>query len=163
MSWYESLKKVPEHPLHRAACTMTFLEFLRTPEATTEANRQTRQIAGAVEARAGRSLPSGGTLLDLARECLADFGYFGLRERCDDSARLLAHTFYWEPFLDIPTRNPSGATNHRLRLGARELELAQEQNTLDLELYAFARRLFRDRLELLPTPPLAPVGAGLAR
>jgi hypothetical protein len=147
MSWHEILKKMPEHPLHHAACTMTFLEFLGTREAAAEANRQTRQIAGAMDVPSGRSLPSGGTLLDLARECLADFAFFGLRERYEDSLRLLAHTFAWKPFPKPPVLNASGAVNHRLRLGPRELELVQERNVLDLELWSYARRLFRERLE----------------
>jgi hypothetical protein len=152
MSWYAILKKMPEHALHRAACTMTFAEFLRTPEAAAEANRQTRQVAGAMDAPAGQSAPSGGTLLDLARESLSDFAFFGLRERYEASLRLLAHTFRWTPFPSPPVLNPSGAVNHRLRLGPRELELVQERNVLDLELWSYARRLFRERLETLAGP-----------
>jgi hypothetical protein len=105
-------------------------------------------LAGVTDATGG-SLPDGGTLLEMAKECLADLSFFGLRERFDESARLLAHTFGWEPFEDVPVRNGTGVMNHRLRLTAADLEAAQEITVLDAALFRFARRLFLGRLTSL--------------
>jgi hypothetical protein len=156
MSRYEAIRATRAHPLHREARELTFREFLLHPGGgAADADFQTRRIAGTASARNGRHGPlPGPALLDVAKERLQRIAFFGLRERYEDSVRLLAHTFHWEPFETIPMRNVSGATNHRLRLGSRELEVVQERNELDLELYRFARRLFRERLEhaALPEP-----------
>lgn len=149
MSYYQFLRRIPRHPLHSLAMGTTFLEFLQHPDGgPPEADRQTRQIAGAVDraARGAADPPRGAALLELAKERLVDFAFLGLRERFEESVRLLEHTFGWEPEHRIPELNPSGATNHILRLGARELETARELNRLDLELVRFARGIWRERM-----------------
>lgn len=140
MSHYRMVRRMPRHPLHGLAARSTFLEFLQHADGgRADADRQTRQLAGPVEGA------SRGALLEAARERLESIACFGLRERFDESIRLLERTFGWEPTSSLPHVNGSGDTNHRLALDARELAAAEELNRLDLELYRFARRLWRER------------------
>jgi hypothetical protein len=148
MSYHRILRRMPRHPLHALAMNGTFLDFLRHPDGgRADADRQTRQLAGAVDGTPhGRGGPlSGSALLELAEERLGEIAFFGLRERFEESVRLLERTFGWEPAAPVPHVNASGATNHRLALDALELEAAEELNRLDLELYRRARRLWRER------------------
>lgn len=159
MSYYRMLRRTPRHPLHALACGSTLREFLEHPDGGgADADRQTHELAGAVDgapAGPGGSL-RGAALLELARERLEELAFFGLRERFEESVRLLEATFGWEPTHPLPHLNSSGATNHPLRLDARELELAQERNRLDLELYRFARRLWRERIGAIAPAHEAP-------
>ncbi|HMB68608.1 MAG TPA: sulfotransferase family 2 domain-containing protein [bacterium] len=151
MSTYRILQQLPHHPLHGLAMRSTFLEFLQHPDGgRADADRQTRQLAGALDGNA-----SGPDLLDRAKERLESLAFFGLRERFEDSVRLLEATFGWEPVEPVPHLNATGDTNHRLALDARELELTQERNRMDLELYRFARRLWRERSLVISEPVLA--------
>jgi hypothetical protein len=152
MSYYRILQRMPDHPLHDLAMRSTYLEFLRHPDGgRADADRQTRQLAGAVDGAAT------GDLLERAKERLETMAFFGLRERFEDSVRRLEATFGWEPMDPVPHLNATGDTNHRLALDARELELTQELNRMDLELYRFARRRWRERASAPdgPEPVLA--------
>lgn len=153
MSRFESIKQQEHHPLHAEVVKMKFLDYLRHPlGGGQDADRQSRQIVALSEGWEG--LPTGDALAEMAKERLQRFAYFGLREVFADSARLLAHTFHWEPFPRIPRLNRSSVINHRLRLSSRELEEATRQNEADGKLYSFARRLFRERLHTLGPPPI---------
>jgi hypothetical protein len=159
-SHYEILKRVPEDRLHAEILAgMTFLEWLDHPlGGKAEEDRMTRQIAGMMDGAGAPGTPQGEgvgqgagdgarplegvALLDRARDHLADFAFFGLREAYEDSLRLLAHTFGWPPFGEPPCLNASGAPI--LTAGEREVVLAR--NPLDAELYRLAWRRFRGRI-----------------
>jgi hypothetical protein len=157
-SHYEVVKRFPEQRLHAEVLAgMTFLEWLDHPQGgAAEQNRMTRQIAGVMDGAGtpqassiegegdggGTGLLEGVALLDRARDHLADFAFFGLREAYEDSLQLLAHTFGWPPFGAPPCLNATGAPI----LTAAEREVVLARNALDAELYRLAWRRFRGRL-----------------
>ncbi|MFN8180206.1 MAG: sulfotransferase family 2 domain-containing protein [bacterium] len=156
-SHYEIVKRMPEHRLNAEVLAgMTFLEWLDHPlGGAAEENRMTRQIAGVMDGTGARGEGEGSgdgaarlrgaALLDRARDHLADFAFFGLREAYEDSLRLLAHTFGWPPFGEPPCLNATGAPI----LTAAEREIVLARNSLDAELYRLAWRRFRGRVARL--------------
>jgi hypothetical protein len=162
-SHYEIVKRMSDHRLHdEVVAGMPFLEWLDHPQGgRPEENRMTRQIAGVLDGGAwaapgdGDGPAEGAALLDRARERLAGFAFFGIREAYEDSLRLLAHTFGWPPFADPPCLNATGAPV----LAAAEREVVLARNALDAELYRLAWRRFRGRvtrLDFLEIPRAAP-------
>jgi hypothetical protein len=157
-SRYESARRTRQHPLRPAlAAGMTFREWLRHPDGgVAEADRAVRQIAGVGHrvAAPGERIDRWG-VLEIARERLDGFAFFGILERFDESVRLLADAFGWESFDRVPHLARSATDNHRLRLDARELELVHEMTELDAELYEHATRSFRERAAALTDADLS--------
>lgn len=83
--------------------------------------------------------------LSLARERLASFAFVGIAEQFQDSLFLLSYTFGWRPILDGERLNVTPQRPLREQLDARTIERIVSFNTLDIDLYAHAARLFAER------------------
>jgi hypothetical protein len=148
MSRFEAIKREPKHSLHAGVRSgeVGFFEYLRHRDGgIADANMQVVQIASTAETGRGVLDLDRWMVLELARERLEEFAVFGIRERMEDSVALLAGTFGWDAPLEIPHLEATVPDNHHLRLAAREISLASEQNELDLRFYEIARRIFHER------------------
>jgi len=77
--------------------------------------------------------------LELAKERLRRFAYFGLQEYFRESLELFAFQFNCPPFPKIPEANVSPEQES---ISPQSIQKLQELNRLDVELYAFAKTLF---------------------
>jgi hypothetical protein len=86
-------------------------------------------------------------LLARTRRRLERFAFVGLVDRMEESLRLLAYTFGWEPFPEAPKLNAAGGDRARKEdLPRATLERIRELTELDGELYAYGQQLFESRL-----------------
>jgi hypothetical protein len=154
MSRFEAIKREGKHPLHAGVRSgeVSFFDYLRHREGgIADANAQVVQIASTAETGRGVLDLDRWALLELARERLEEFAAFGIRERMEDSVALIANTLGWDAPSEIPHLEATVPDNHHLRLSAREISLATEQNELDLSFYETARKIFQERVtELVP-------------
>jgi hypothetical protein len=146
MSLFEIIKRMPAHGMHKAVVSqeMTFLDWLHHPlGGVADANRQVRQIAGAMDRLTGPDDdPAPEKLLSQAREALEGFAFFGIHEHYSESISVLFRTFGWDPPQTVPRLNPTPAENLKDRLGAKELTAVRQLTELDETLYHFARDHF---------------------
>lgn len=85
---------------------------------------------------------SGGNDLEKAQSILAEnFEIFGFTERYDDFMFLLSLRFGL-PLFSSAAANKSKAT---IEITSKLLEMARERNALDIDLYAFAQKLYTER------------------
>lgn len=90
-------------------------------------------------------------MLDRAKENLARHAVVGLTERFDETLLLLRETFGWERRNLLYYRTNVGRNRKpRRQVSDEALAVVREHNALDLELYAFARRLFEERVAARP-------------
>lgn len=108
-------------------------------------NHQTRYLAG----RASHDKPFGGLdAADLAlaqenleRGCVA----FGLQHRMEDSLALFGRVLKW-PAITTPALNVGKAESNAPEISASDRAAIEAANSLDMELFSFASRLFDQRL-----------------
>lgn len=101
-------------------------------------NGQTRQIAGSWPED-----PNTNTLAT-AKENLSGFLSMGLVERFDDSLALFQRVLGWGIPIYLSRNSDPTAT---LRISDQAVELIQERNKLDLELYGYAQERFTRLVE----------------
>ncbi len=138
LSAYHFVLRRPLHPLHRRLkrerlavddCLRLFPQFQ---------NLQCRAIAGL-----GDTAPCDERLLDVAKQNLTkSFGTVGISERFEESLILISSTFGWElSFYE----NRRVAKSHP-RIEPQLEALIREHNSLDEDLYEFAKTLFENAL-----------------
>jgi hypothetical protein len=82
-------------------------------------------------------------VLDIAKEnIMKSFSVVGLCERFEESLMLMANAFGWE----IPYYENRKVSKVRPTLEPGVVNMIQEHNRLDMELYEFARKRFEDTL-----------------
>jgi hypothetical protein len=82
-------------------------------------------------------------LLDIAKENIAkSFSVVGLCERFEESLILIAEAFGWK----IPYYENRKVSKVRPTLEPGVVDMIQEHNRLDMELYEFARKRFEETL-----------------
>lgn len=112
-------------------------------DGTIEDNLQTRVISAVAPPHG--EMPQ--EALDLAVERLERFAVVGLTERFDESVVLLTRTLEWRRL--VYTRENVTANRKPIdAISDEELELIQQHNALDLELYAAARRHFKKQVQV---------------
>jgi galactose-3-O-sulfotransferase len=160
ISHFEQLRRVPDHAfwkhdwMLKDPQVLSLEEFIEIPE-TREwvTNLQTRYIAAQFEPEI-RTLQDVSSskeqfhLLDVerAKNRLTEFVFVGLLEEFDRSMHLLSYTFGW-PLVKIQSLNVSPARMQREDIAPATLDALIALNELDLELYAFAQRLFKERYQ----------------
>jgi hypothetical protein len=91
-----------------------------------------------------RSVPDD-VLVELVQERLDRFAFVGVTERMADVARLLSHTFGWEPFGAVPRLNAAPQRTRKENLAPAIREAIETLTRLDARVYAHAKRLFESR------------------
>jgi hypothetical protein len=144
ISYYYYVLDHPKHWFHDelVRSNMTLEEFIRSSRDPGVDNDQTRRISG----RGTHELMTRGQgreALDEAKRNLERFSLVGLTERFDESFILLRRRLGWKLPLYVTanvSRRPKPASE-----GA--VSLIRERNELDLELYAFAHKLFSEAVK----------------
>ena|SRR5450432_4026868 len=138
LSSYYFILRRPLHPLHRKLKKeqLGVEDYLRIiPH---RHNFQCRLIAGVKNGEIGDE-----RLLDMAKEHLTkSFSVVGICERFEESLMLIAKTFGW----DVPFYENRKVSKNRSRVDQSSIEMIQEHNRLDLELYEFGKKLFDESL-----------------
>lgn len=149
-SSYYFIQRRPLHPMHRKVTSerIGVADFIRlTPR---RQNLQCSMISGIKN-----DGQSDKRMLETAKQNLAhSFSVVGLSERFEESLMLIAKTFNWE----VPYYENRKVSKTRPTFDPAEVEMIQEHNRLDLELYEFGKTLFAAQLE----KKKAEVEAGLA-
>jgi hypothetical protein len=84
--------------------------------------------------------------LELAKERLASIDFVGLTEDIDAIVAVMAREMDYHPALYFPLINADPSRENPLDgLSEADLAIVREHNAVDLELYAFARRLIEQR------------------
>jgi hypothetical protein len=138
LSAYSFILRRPLNPMHRKLKRerLGVEAFIRlTPN---RQNLQCRILAGVKDVTCDQRV------LDIAKENIAkSFSVVGLCERFEESLMLIAKTFGWE----IPYYENRKVSKVRLALEPSMVNMIQEHNRLDMELYEFARKRFEDTLD----------------
>jgi hypothetical protein len=127
------------------ASRMSLEEYLMCDEILNVDNGQTRFIAGDMETKYGdNSL----FMLDKAiQNIYTHFSFVGLTERFDESLLLANHTLSWNK-LYYKSQNITEKKN--TKLDNKVLELIQERNQLDVQLYNHVASNFDAALQQIP-------------
>ena len=137
-SSYYFIQRRPLHPMHRKVTTerIGVEDFIRlTPR---RQNLQCSLIAGIKNEG-----ECDNRILDTAKENLEkSFSVVGISERFEESLMLMARTFEWQ----IPFYENRKVSKTRPQVDPGAVEMIREHNSLDLELYAFGKKLFEESL-----------------
>ena len=155
ISWYYWIKDLKRtdlfrrHPLRNYADSVSIKEFY---ENRSHSNEQTRYLSGAMSNslyKIWRSETLDRWHLKRAKEHLEACTCFGLLEHFDTSIALFQKTFNWNERIDAPRRRKTRnrPTLEEIRdIAPSVITELQDYHQLDLELYDFAKNLFRERL-----------------
>ena len=137
LSAYSFILRRPLNPMHRKLKheRLGVEAFIRlTPN---RQNLQCRILAGVKDVTCDQRV------LDIAKENITkSFSVVGLCERFEESLMLIAKTFGWE----IPYYENRKVSKVRPAVEPGVVNMIQEHNRFDMELYEFARKRFEDTL-----------------
>jgi len=83
-------------------------------------------------------------ILKNAKKRLSSFEFVGIAERLEESMFLLYYTFGWRPLSRPWMLNPTKKSTSE-EIPPETMEIIQNKNTLDTELYQYAQELFENR------------------
>lgn len=185
ISLFRHIQRQPDHPLHEKFRSATLLEFLDAPETLhITQNVQTLSLVMDTDPRT-YDLPAiegqhrdvsrkinaemyerydEATLLEIAKERLANFAFIGIMEQFANSVDLLTYTFHWQPSNHI--RHYNVDPERRVDIPQDALDSIAQRTRLDAQLYQFGLEIMQRRyremlLDLLETdyrstpPPLS--------
>lgn len=130
----------PKDPNHMLAKSMSLEQWINSSK--NAHNRQVQFIAGLVYEEPTRET------LEIAKHHLERFGFVGLTERFDDTVVLLKYYLGWTKlkyFVRKQTREKPGKD----KIEQRVLDLIRSHNSLDMELYELAVKMFDKQVEFL--------------
>jgi hypothetical protein len=85
--------------------------------------------------------------LELAKKNLCEhFAVVGITEKFDETLFLLKETFDWQNSIEYQHHNVTQNRPKKSDLGRETLRTIKEANQLDIELYAYAEKLFRTQI-----------------
>jgi Galactose-3-O-sulfotransferase len=130
-----------EHVLNKLVRSMSLKDFADSGFDIT-ANHQTSLISGLTAA------PENNALAVARNHLESEITAFGLNERFDESLLLFKKRLGWK-HLFYSRRNVTKSRPRRSDVPDATLEVIQKNNSLDLELYDFARRRFDETIRTL--------------
>jgi hypothetical protein len=142
ISHYYHYRRRPVDRIHPLAMRSTLTEWVSACGIVEMDNGQTRRLAGEMNLACGRVTPA---TLERAMSRLAQFAVVGLTERFDESVLLLQHAFGWK-------RQSAAASNvgenrpARVEVSEAALQVIEDCNRFDRELYRFASDLFEEAI-----------------
>ncbi|MCK4761354.1 MAG: sulfotransferase family 2 domain-containing protein [Candidatus Aminicenantes bacterium] len=152
VSHYYDVLRRENHYLHKAVAgkkekSLTLKEYVENKLSIELDNGQTRILAG-VGWGAGFGECSA-AMLEQAKKNLETFAAVGISEEFEAYLDLINKKFGWEiPAYD--RRNVAGNRPEKESLDRETLSVLEQYNALDIELYDYARRMFRRQLEAAP-------------
>ena len=149
VSQYAHVLRRTNHRFHELVNTegMGLSEYITSGLATETDNSQTRAIAGDIDTPFGACTPE---MLERAKANIdRHFALVGLVERFDETLVQLQSTFGWNRLWNV--RANAAPRSQRPDVTERDREAIQEQNRLDVELYAYAAARFQQRMDDDPT------------
>ena len=151
ISHFEHLKRdksgVAPKKLYERVRSMAFEDFIRSVDHDIYAhhlfkNLQTRYLLTDQNFRY-ESIDNRG--LQMAKEELSHFAFFGLLEEFKKSIQLICYTFGWHPSVPFYTLNAAPHRPHSQQLSSGALKAIKTNMAYDIELYQFAKTLFFKR------------------
>lgn len=141
ISHYYHYRRQRSDPIHPLAMSSTLEEWVADCGLVEMDNGQTRRLAGEMNLPCGRVTHE---LLQRAKENLVgNFAVVGLTERFEESLILLHRAFGW-PLHRFALRNVGGNRLRRDEVSETTLEVIEDRNRHDLDLYRFAAGLFEE-------------------
>lgn len=147
ISHYHYIHRSPDVPRHREISKMTLMDFV-TYEGSSFGNLQTRMLFGLSDSPGD----SHHEILDTVKQNIQSyFPVIGLTEYFDETLVLLRHQFGW----GLPVYINQNITNYPHRkdskIDSKILDLIEESNQLDIELYNWVSLRFHEQLQSLGT------------
>lgn len=145
VSSYYFIRRHSTHPFHQDAKSMSLIDFFSCVERTRGFNNcQVRFLAG----YDGDSVNE--EVLSLAKQNLqSSFAVVGLQEKFDESIILMKNLLGWHHHFFYSKKLVSKKRPAKEKLSPAELKIMEKHNELDLELYEYARKIFRARVSEL--------------
>jgi hypothetical protein len=123
---------------------MRLEKFVASGLTTEIDNAQTRQVSGIQNVPFGKCTEQ---MLDIAKaNLIKSYEVFGITEMFDESVLLMARRFGWSYPL-YTRRNTIGERPLKENIPGSTIEIIERTNSLDLELYRFARARFTALIE----------------
>ena len=149
-SLYNYIFRTEKHNLHNLLISknMTFEEFLRSGITTEVDNIQTRLLFGldSHKIKFGETYPG---MLDQAKENLKRyFSVVGLTEDFDRTFLLMREKLNWHS--KIYRNHNVAPRSSKKEIPANLREMIKEYNQLDIQLYNFAKEIFKKQLSSIP-------------
>lgn len=141
ISMYFWIRVNHEHVLNKVVRSMSLKEFADSGFDITT-NHQTSLISGLV------ANPENNAVAIARNHLETEFTAFGLNERFDESLLLFKQRLGWKHIF-YSRRNVTKSRPRRNEVPASVLETIQRRNSLDLELYEFARQRFDETISTL--------------
>ena len=129
------------------SCNMSLSSFMQQEHVMTRArNRQTRMLAGLADFQASQLYADEKEMLDRAKQHLSEMAWFGIHEDLETSMWLLREV---APTLELSLEIKNSSFRRSTGKDVADVEvlkLIEKQNSLDLELYAYALQVFKQRV-----------------
>ncbi len=148
ISYYDYLRTSENHPKYRIAKDLTLEEFIVHPDIDEMPNAQAHRILGLLKKNEWRKDKRSETqLLEDAKYQLENrFSLFGITELYDHFLVMAQKTLGWH---DVFYRrmNESKQKTDKTKVPKSIMKQIAELNSIDVQLYEFAKKLFIDRCE----------------
>lgn len=149
ISHFMHLRRSPGDPegIHEQIKNLSLAEFVHRPQlASTIANMSVRLIGGCLDSdKKGKCIPN----LNLAKERLKTFEFFGITEEFDKSMELFSFLYCLPPMRYLREDNVAPRTSVHFKHSERTLSIIKKINSYDVQLYNFGRKLFEHRYMLM--------------
>jgi len=150
ISYYDYLRTSENHPKYHLAKDMTLDEFIEHPEIDEMPNAQTHRIMGLLKHNQWKKDKRSKEQLleDTKYQLQHRFSLFGLTDKYDQFLVMAQRTLGWQ---DIFYRrmNESKVKTDKNSILSTTINRIKEINSIDMELYAFAEKLFTKRMDRL--------------
>lgn len=147
ISYYDYLRTSENHPKYHLAKDMDLETFIDHPQIDEMPNAQTHRIMGLLKKNEWKKdKRSSAELLDDVKYQLENrFSLFGLTEMYDEFLLMAQRTLGWQ---DVFYRrmNASKVKTDKSTIPDSIIQKIKEINSIDMELYAFAKKLFIRRM-----------------
>jgi len=130
-------------PKKRIAFENTQTRFLSKDLPSSFSNQEINEQEKSISSIFSSSVDSSD--LDIAKQHLSQFPFFGLAERFEDSMFLLCYTFCWRPIRRITMKNVAKNRRTIKDYPNAVKDILEKWNELDANLYNFAQELFENR------------------
>jgi len=151
VSHYYYVLRTPAHALHEMVTStgMDIERYILSGLSTELNNGQVRLISGI-----GSSLPFGQCNSSLLEKAITNlethFSVVGLTERFDDSILLMSQNLDWHKSPYYIKRNVTKSRDYEIELTVEMVDAIRRYNVLDLKLYEYAAKQFKQAVKGLP-------------